>query len=29
MIDFKFQPSTYFSEEVSSVLLVKLHYPES
>lgn len=29
MIDFSFQPSTYFSEDTSSVLLVKLHYPES
>lgn len=29
MIDFDSQPSTYFSEGTSSVLLVKLHYPES
>lgn len=29
MFDFKFQPETYFSEETTSVLLVRLHYPES
>jgi hypothetical protein len=29
MIDFKFQPETYFSGETNSVLLVRLHYPES
>ncbi len=29
MFDFKFQPETYFREEATSVLLVRLHYPES
>ncbi|SEG25637.1 UDP-glucuronosyltransferase [Algoriphagus boritolerans] len=29
MFDFKFQPESYFSEETNSVLLVRLHYPES
>ncbi|TDK44176.1 UDP-glucuronosyltransferase [Algoriphagus formosus] len=29
MLDFKFRPETYFSEGSNSVLLVKLHYPES
>jgi len=29
MVDFKFQPDTYFSEEITSVLLVKLNFPES
>lgn len=29
MADFKFRPDSYFSEEHNSVLLVKLHYPES
>lgn len=29
MFDFKFQPKTYFNEESTSVLLVRLHYPES
>lgn len=29
MIDFKFSPESYFTEETTSVLLVKLHYPES
>lgn len=29
MDDFKFRPKTYFQEDISSVLLVKLHYPES
>lgn len=29
MFDFKFQPSTYFEGEATSVLLVRLHYPES
>lgn len=29
MFDFKFQPETYFSPETNSVLLVRLHYPES
>lgn len=29
MINFKFQPDTYFSEDVSSTLLVKLNFPES
>lgn len=29
MFDFKFQPDTYFTEETNSVLLVRLHYPES
>jgi len=28
-MDFLFQPSTFFSEENTSVLLVRLHYPES
>lgn len=29
MIDFKFRPETYFQEDSNSVLLVRLHYPES
>lgn len=29
MVDFKFRPESYFTAETSSVLLVKLHYPES
>ncbi|MDF2156299.1 UDP-glucuronosyltransferase [Algoriphagus sp. CAU 1675] len=29
MFDFKFRPKTYFEEDISSALLVKLHYPES
>ena len=29
MIDFKFRPETYFAGETTSVLLVRLHYPES
>lgn len=29
MVDFKFRPETYFSESITSVLLVRLHYPES
>ncbi len=29
MFDFKFHPKTYFEEDISSSLLVKLHYPES
>ncbi len=29
MINFKFRPETYFSEEITSVLLVKLNFPES
>ncbi len=29
MIDFKFQPPSYFPEGTSSSLLAKLHYPES
>jgi hypothetical protein len=29
MIDFKFQPTSYFPEGTSSNLLAKLHYPES
>ena len=29
MVDFRFRPDTYFEEQTSSVLLVKLHYPES
>ncbi|MEN2280606.1 UDP-glucuronosyltransferase [Algoriphagus sp. SE2] len=29
MFDFKFTPETYFKEGVTSVLLVKLQYPES
>lgn len=29
MIDFKFRPSNYFIGDVTSILLVKLHYPES
>lgn len=29
MFDFKFTPETYFEEGVTSVLLVKLQYPES
>lgn len=29
MFDFKFRPETYFSEDTNSVLLVRLHYPES
>jgi hypothetical protein len=29
MIDFKFRPSHFFTEETTSVQLVRLHYPES
>ncbi|MFC3416421.1 UDP-glucuronosyltransferase [Algoriphagus hitonicola] len=29
MVDFKFRPENYFTAETSSILLVKLHYPES
>lgn len=29
MIDFKFRPGNYFIGDVTSVLLVKLHFPES
>jgi hypothetical protein len=29
MINFKFRPESYFSTEITSVLLVKLYYPES
>lgn len=29
MIDFKFCPKSYFTDETTSVLLVKLNYPES
>jgi hypothetical protein len=29
MVDFKFRPETYFSGGITSVLLVRLHYPES
>ncbi|EAZ81659.1 hypothetical protein [Algoriphagus machipongonensis] len=29
MFNFKFRPESYFLEEVTSVLLVKLKYPES
>ncbi|WP_192347623.1 UDP-glucuronosyltransferase [Algoriphagus sp. Y33] len=29
MIDFKFTPESYFTDETTSVLLVKLNYPES
>lgn len=29
MFDFKFRPSNYFVGDVTSILLVKLHYPES
>lgn len=29
MIDFKFRPESYFSEDTTSALLVRLHYPES
>ncbi|MBB6326350.1 hypothetical protein FHS59_001978 [Algoriphagus iocasae] len=29
MFDFKFTPESYFENEVTSVLLVKLQYPES
>lgn len=29
MIDFKFHPESYFTDETTSVLLVKLNYPES
>ena len=29
MIDFKFRPESYFTEETTSVLLVKMNYPES
>ncbi|GAB2475404.1 UDP-glucuronosyltransferase [Algoriphagus taiwanensis] len=29
MFDFKFQPDTYFSEETTSVLLIRISYPES
>ena len=28
-MDFLFRPDTYFSEGITSILLVKLHYPES
>jgi|UniRef100_UPI0040470F46 hypothetical protein len=28
-MDFQFRPPTYFSEGTTSVLLVRLHYPES
>ena len=28
-MDFQFRPTTYFSEGITSVLLVRLHYPES
>lgn len=29
MIDFKFRPDNLFKEDTTSVLLVRLHYPES
>lgn len=29
MYNFKFAPESYFKEGINSVLLVKLHYPES
>jgi len=29
MFDFKYQPETYFKRDSTSVLLVRLHYPES
>lgn len=29
MFDFKFQPDTYFSEDTTSVLLIRISYPES
>lgn len=29
MIDFNFRPQSYFTEDTTSVLLVKLNYPES
>jgi hypothetical protein len=29
MFDFKFRPETYFKGETNSVLLVRLHFPES
>ena len=29
MFDFKFRPDTYFSPDTNSVLLVRLHFPES
>ncbi|GMQ25611.1 hypothetical protein Aoki45_22930 [Algoriphagus sp. oki45] len=29
MFDFKFQPETYFSEETTSVLLIRISFPES
>ncbi|TXE14489.1 UDP-glucuronosyltransferase [Algoriphagus aquimarinus] len=29
MIDFKFRPESYFTQETTSVLLVKMNYPES
>ena len=29
MIDFKFRPESYFTRETTSVLLVKMNYPES
>ena len=29
MSDFNYRPATYFSEENTSVLLVRLHFPES
>lgn len=29
MFDFKFRPETYFKEGTNSVLLVRLHFPES
>ena len=28
-MDFQFRPPTYFSEGITSVLLLRLHYPES
>ena len=28
-MDFLFRPATYFSEGITSVLLLRLHYPES
>jgi hypothetical protein len=29
MFDFKYQPETYFKDEQTSAVLVRLHYPES
>lgn len=29
MIDFKYRPETYFTEDTTSVLLARLNYPES